>query len=172
MSPGPYIGLSGPIPRDPATGAIQVSGYGVELGYAQNVAGVVVSLAWQDIAGVSIAVTSGARPFMLEAEALALIGIAAGGVAGGDSQIGFYITDSLNNIVATSFFKTKVPAAGDVIEKMRASCRISLAAGTAITYKLRTKAVSLPANTDQVLLAGAGNVEGGAGPISLVAREL
>lgn len=145
---------------------------GRELGYTEttNLTYTVVTPV-ADVTGLSVAVTAGSRPFMLEAEITAQIGIGTG-AAGGDSQIQLQLVDEAAAIVQTMVWKTKVPSAGSVQQAMSLRRRLSYAVGTAKTFKLRANAVLLPTNTQQFLLAGTGAAGNAFGAAFIRAVEL
>lgn len=64
----PYSGLTGPLPRDPTTGALLVTGVQAELGRAEitsNATG--TSNVFSDVAGLSVTLTTDGNPVELEA---------------------------------------------------------------------------------------------------------
>lgn len=133
---------------------------GSELGYAEgNSAAVLVSANAVDVPGCSISFTSRGRPFFVEAFATAQIGLGTG-AAGADNTLGVYITDENGNVLTNWLWRDRLPASGALINPARFGKRFTAPAGTAKTYKLRAKAVTLSANAAQSIQGGNGNGEG------------
>jgi hypothetical protein len=128
---------------------------GNELSYAENIPGLVLTTAYQDLPAVIIAVTAPDEPFWLRGSAQVVINKGTG-TADDPTTVQVDIvdtTDGGSTIVATDFVKQGLPSATSVIGRAFPERRMSFAAGTIKTYKLQAKITLLAVNSTASLLA-------------------
>lgn len=141
-----YTGLAGPLPRDPITGALLVSGQSIEAQYAERTTNDVArGPAVEDIAGLSITFTPTTSQVLLLMDLpLFTKNVSAGYVVG-------FITDPGGTAVGRKLCPTV--AAGSFGGLLVIAKKTGLTPGVAVTFKGRIQCLA-----DTVTLTGAADV--------------